>query len=264
MFKFVKRFIPAVLATSLVFGSFSTVQAQATTTTDTQLTKGVYTVSSEVANKSDKLLVEKDGVRYIYNLTGKTNVPLQLGNGNYSVKVLEKIDGNRYKVVSKKTLAVKLENAQAPFLNSVQNVNWNDQMEPIVLAKKLTKGLKTDKQKVTAIYNYIVNNVKYDYEKAKTIKAGYIPNISDTYKTNKAICYDYASMFAAMARSLGIPTKLIAGESKLVTVYHAWNEVYLDGEWKIIDTTVDSVYKDAKVKTTMFKNKEDYTPQKVY
>ena len=45
-------------------------------------------------------------------------------------------------------------------------------------------------------------------------------------KTQKGICFDYASLMTALLRSQGIPTKLMVGYSG--TVYHAWISVYLE------------------------------------
>ena len=56
-----------------------------------------------------------------------------------------------------------------------------------------------------------------------------------TLNSNKGICYDLASLFAAMCRSQDIPctlTKGYAGSS-----YHAWNKVNVSGNWYQIDMT---------------------------
>ena len=67
-------------------------------------------------------------------------------------------------------------------------------------------------------------------------------------KTGKGICFDYASLMAALLRSQGIPTKLVVGYSG--DAYHAWISVYLDEigwvdkiiefdgkSWSLIDPT---------------------------
>ncbi|MNV81246.1 hypothetical protein D3C71_1748990 [compost metagenome] len=61
-----------------------------------------------------------------------------------------------------------------------------------------------------------------------------------------------------MLRSLNIPTKLVMGNSTYVNKYHAWNEVYLNGKWNIIDTTVDSGLKKINKKFDMIKKSSDY------
>ena len=97
----------------------------------------------------------------------------------------------------------------------------------------------TDMDKVTAIYNYIAGHYTYDTKLANDITSGkvskYIPDTAATLNSNKGICYDLASLFAAMCRSQDIPctlTKGYAGSS-----YHAWNKVNVSGNWYQIDMT---------------------------
>ena len=44
----------------------------------------------------------------------------------------------------------------------------------------------------------------------------------------KGICFDYASLAAAMLRSQGIPTKLVFGYVAPDDLYHAWNMFYTE------------------------------------
>ena len=78
---------------------------------------------------------------------------------------------------------------------------------------------------VTSIYNYVVDNLTYDYEKAATVQSGYLPNVDLTLATQKGICFDYASLMTAMLRAQDIPTKLVIGYTG--QLYHAWISVYL-------------------------------------
>jgi transglutaminase-like putative cysteine protease len=45
-----------------------------------------------------------------------------------------------------------------------------------------------------------------------------------------------------MLRSQGIPTKMVKGYAKDSTIYHAWNEIYLEKEkrWIVVDVTSDA------------------------
>ncbi|MFF2634397.1 transglutaminase domain-containing protein, partial [Microbacterium sp. NPDC058021] len=67
-----------------------------------------------------------------------------------------------------------------------------------------------------------------------------------------------------MMRSLDIPTKLVMGDSAYVDEYHAWNEVFLNGKWVIIDTTVDSGLKQGNKATIFLKDASKYTKAKQY
>ena len=115
-------------------------------------------------------------------------------------------------------------NAYAPYLIATTDVQF-------------TSG--DDVDKLTAIYNYIAGHYTYDTKLANDITSGkvskYIPDTAATLNSDKGICYDLASLFAAMCRSQDIPctlTKGCAGSS-----YHAWNKVNVSGNWYQIDMT---------------------------
>lgn len=120
-------------------------------------------------------------------------------------------------------------------------------------------------KKIKAIYAYVTKNFKYDYAKAKSVSSGYFPNVETIYAKKTGICYDYSSVFAAMLRSVDIPTKLVKGYATPTKgVYHAWNEVLVGGKWKVIDTTTDSAYVQAGKTISMYKAVSDYNPGKIY
>ena len=183
------------------------------------------------------------GKTYTYNFdlnnVGNTETyPLQCGNGNYTMTVYEQIEGTRYTTAGKTTKNITYSNANAPFLASTQYVKFDSASAVAKKAKEIvTKAkAKTDIAKLNAIYTFIVNNFKYDTAKAQNTKAlvGYVPNLNTILNTKKGICFDYASMLAAMLRSQGIPAKLVFGDVPVgkgkAPVYHAWNEVYLNGK----------------------------------
>lgn len=231
-----------------------------------ELNVGKITVAYNVkANVKTKVMISKDKVNYTYNLN-ETNetFPLQLGNGDYKVMVLEHVSDKSYKVVKQETVTLNLKDDKVVYLNSVQNVQWTSASNAVQKAKELTKGKTTDEQKVKAIYDYITANIAYDNKLAANASTDYLPDIDRTLKTKKDICYGYSALFAAMLRSLDIPTKLVMGDSDYVDVYHAWNEVYLNGKWVTIDTTVDAGFKQANKKTEMIKSSAKYKVAKQY
>ncbi len=218
-----------------------------------------------LSDKKLKVMVTKGGEKYTYDLKGDNSYqsyPLQLGDGDYKVSIMENIGGNEYKYVLSVNVKVRSSNPNAKYLTSVQMINWTKSMAPIKKAKSLTDGL-SDQKKLEKIYNFVVNNIKYDSSITK-LPSGYIPNINTTYSSKKGICYDFASIFAGMLRSVGIPTKLIKGTSSNVSGYHAWNEVYINGKWRIIDTSYDSQLKAGGHTTTLYKTGKDYSKSKVY
>lgn len=256
-----------VLVTSVQVSTANASSVESDWLNTSQLSQGVVQVSYDVPkDKRIKLMITKDNKSYSYNLYASKateTFPLQQGNGAYKVSVLENTSGNKYKVLSSETVDLSMSNTNAVYLSSVQNVKWNSSDKAVLKAKQLTQGLTTDEAKVQAIYNYIVANVKYDYTLAANVTQDYIPNNDNTLASKKGICYDYASLFATMLRSEGIPTKLVMGNTSYVSVYHAWNEVLLNGKWVTIDTTVDAGL--GKNKETGFtKASSKYTAAKIY
>ncbi len=73
-----------------------------------------------------------------------------------------------------------------------------------------------------------------------------LPDALTTLKSRKGDCSEHASLFAALARSLGIPTAIATGVTLQhdAFYYHAWNEVCLGGQWYSLDTTTDQLPAD--------------------
>lgn len=211
----------------------------------------------DATEKKLKVIVEKASTQYTYDLNSKgeyDTYPLQMGDGSYKVRVFENISEDKYVAKQMVSFNVKLKNQNAPYLVSSQMVNFSDTYAAVKKAHELAEGKKTDIEKVDAIYDYVISNIVYDNEKARTVKSGYLPSIDDVFKNNKGICYDYSSLLAAMLRSESIPTKLVTGYSTNLNAFHAWNEVYtketgwialngiyFDGEkWRLMDSTIAS------------------------
>ncbi|HAS73131.1 MAG TPA: transglutaminase [Clostridiales bacterium UBA8960] len=234
----------------------------------TNLDKGIVGISYKTTDKLKyKVLISKDDSRISYPFTADgnaVNFPLQLGNGTYKVGLLRNVSGTKYVYVSQKTVVLDLKDPNIVFLNSVQNINWNEELKAIEFGKSLLKTSSTSNRKLSTLYGYMVKNVTYDYDKIPTLTADYIPSVELTYEELKGICYDYSALFASIQRNHGIPTKLVKGYSRFVEGYHAWNEIYIGGKWVIIDSTVDSTWKGTKASVTMIKSTKDYTKVNEY
>ena len=222
---------------------------------------------NQSTDKRMRLLVEKDGSRYTYNIYQSEMLeqfPLQMGNGEYVVRLMENVEGNKYKEVLKNTIKVEIKDENAIYLNSIQEIKWDENKKAVELAKELTAGLTNDEEKVKAIYDYVTANIKYDYAKISNLTVDYLPEIDATLKSGQGICYDYSSLFAAMLRSVGVPTKMVKGYTTNVKEYHAWNEVLVNGKWSTIDTTVDAAYVQQNRKVEMYKTVKAYSADKLY
>lgn len=248
----------------------SNIKAEASSIIDKNLLdQGIITINYKPkSGETSKVQIVKGNASYVYSINKSNNrFPLSLGDGKYTINVVRLVSGNSYSVIQQEVVELKLEKDEFPFLQSIQLVNWNKKMDTVKKAKELTKKAKTDLEKVSAVYSYIVKNIEYDYAKAKNVKADYIPEVDNVLDNETGICYDYASLFAAMLRSVGVPTKLVMGYNKSDSkTYHAWNQVYLADEdkWITIDTTYDAS-SNSKIKTVnMLKDANQYLASKFY
>lgn len=232
------------------------------------LSKGV--ISIHYTSRPDtKVLVRisKENIKYDYTFEEGDQYPLQLGNGPYKVLVGESIGANKYKIVAQEQIDLEMEDENAVFLQSIPLIDWNNESKAVVEAKQLAGNKETDSDKIKAIYEYVTTHFNYDYEKAQNVEDSYVPNLDMVYTASKGICYDFAATFAAMARSQGIPTRLVMGyESHAPETYHAWNQVFLkeSNEWVTIDTTYDAPYVQAGEVIDLIKNDSNYKISKIY
>ncbi len=218
-----------------------------------------------------KIVVQKDGGKqYKYDVPVGDNtlsIPLTQGNGDYRIYLVKKNTTNsKYAVLQSKVFTLSLEDDNIAFLTSSVIIDWDTTNDAIKKAKSLTSKSKNADQKLNAIYDYIVKNYSYDYDKSDTIdeeyaNRQYIPDIDSTYSTKDGICYDISVLFASMLRSVDIPAKVVTGFTPNATTYHAWNNVYYakKKDWKVVDATYDLQMYAAKKKYTMFKNAKDYS-----
>ncbi len=108
-------------------------------------------------------------------------------------------------------------------------------------AQELVESLTTEKEKCRAIFRWISNNIKYDYDVLNDYKRDRFDPLI-VYKTKKAVCGGYAALFQAMCQEVKIKCLYISGEALPSRESHAWNIVELDGSWYIMDVTWASGY----------------------
>lgn len=232
------------------------------------VTNGAIRIAYDVKpGVKTKLMIEKGQDKYTYTLLpnkGEETFALQMGNGDYTVTVLEQMEGNKYKIVQEATVKLEVADSTKVYLNPIQNVNFTAANEAVKKAKELTATLATDREKVQAIYEYIINNIQYDEALAANVPADYIPDMDRTLAAKTDICYGYAALFAGMLRGIDIPAKLIMGTTEYVGAYHAWNEVYVNNQWVTIDTTVDAGWNGSGTAFQMEKDAAKYNPAKTY
>lgn len=175
--------------------------------------------------------------------------PLTGGNGDYTLKVYEWVVDNSYALAFSKDLSVSLSDEFKPFLYPNQYVWFTGDSQVVALGRELSDQSADDLDYVQNSYYYVIRNISYDNDKAENTPTDYVPDIDTILEEKKGICFDYASLMAALLRSQSIPTKLEVGYSG--EAYHAWISVYLtesgwvdniiefDGkDWVLMDPTL--------------------------
>ncbi len=165
--------------------------------------------------------------------------PITRGNGEYTVILytfLRDGDGGpEYDQFISATATAALESEFGPYIVPTRLVEYTPESPCVVLSHEITQHAATDLEVIQQIYYWITENISYDTEKATELagkRGAYEPNPDETLASGKGICYDYASLAAAMLRANAIPAKLIKGDVDAPdgsgTVYHAWNMVWTE------------------------------------
>jgi len=134
------------------------------------------------------------------------------------------------------------------------------------LSEKLLLGAGTDKQKVTAIFRWITDNINYNSSPQRTInppitaeEEGPLKPLHErvaemVIKRRKAFCDGFARLFTALCDKAGIQSIIICGyapggytrQPARFGVNHYWNAVLLEGRWQLLDATWASGYINAR------------------
>lgn len=119
------------------------------------------------------------------------------------------------------------------------------------LALKITKGKKTNLAKARSIYDWLVKNMHRDPD----IKGCGFGEVEKLMVSLGGKCGDIHSVFVALSRSVGVPSREIfgirmpkTGEGDMTTSQHCWAEFYMPGYgWVPVDAS--------DVKKVMFERK---------
>lgn len=120
----------------------------------------------------------------------------------------------------------------------------SDHPDIIKMAKEAVGGTILTVERIEKLVEFVNDYISYGYV--------FETDLIDLVRDKKGDCSEYALLFAALARSLRIPCRVVAG-----LVYlgdwcqgfgmHAWNEVVVDGYWTAVDASdraniIDPIY----------------------
>ncbi|MFT7578638.1 MAG: hypothetical protein ACI9MR_000296 [Myxococcota bacterium] len=111
------------------------------------------------------------------------------------------------------------------------------------LARELSAGLSTPREKVDAVVGWV-------YNKIDKRLATHLPSASVVIARRFGDCSEHTWLGVALLRAMGIPARPVygvayAGDIERVFAYHAWVEVALDGRWWAVDPTWNETMADA-------------------
>lgn len=223
------------------------------TTIDASHSDQGYIMVKHSSKKALKLRVSLGKQNFTYDLRndGEYEVfPLQLGEGKYKVQVFEQVSGTKYSTASSLTVNAKIADENLPYLYPSQYVWYTADSAAVAMSQELCGSLATDKEKVEAVYTYILNNFVYDYIRAVQVQQqkGYLPDVDSILEEKKGICFDLSALTCAMLRVQGIPTQMAIGFAD--KTYHAWNNILVDGTWYQYDLTASIAGMKVKKYTT--------------
>lgn len=237
--------------------------------------QGYLTAESDSSDSSMNLQISTPTeVLYSYFISpGETAViPFSEGNGDYMITCYQQVSGDQYAALYMETVTVELSNEFLPFLYPNQYVNFTPESKASKLALSMVTEDTEDLEALELIYNYVTENLTYDYRKADTVGTGYLPDVDETLGTGTGICFDYAALTAAMLRSCDIPCKLQIGYAG--DIKHAWIDVYIRSKgwvnnavsfkgdsWSLMDPTFDSNSDDKEAIQEYIGDESNYTLQ---
>ncbi|CAH2246439.1 Hypothetical predicted protein [Pelobates cultripes] len=174
---------------------------------------GQYDNNNHLQEKKKRKDIHARTFKYPWDKSSLKSLPLDL-------KSFEKLDSYSSKVIGKGSIET--------------------------LVKELLRDVSTDLEKTRAIWIWICHHIEYDIVgyKNEHLRSS---DPKDVFKTRKGVCAGYSSLFEHMCSIAGVQCKTVSGYGKGMSYQvgqkitedsnHAWNMVYLEGGWHLLDCT---------------------------
>lgn len=165
-----------------------------------------YSVLFQMAQATDKKTTTDDG-DYLYGNMKEVNCYYSGGKLRFY--------GIKYFETKKQTKAVN------------QKVNK--------VSKQIQKKGKTAYKRISMVYKYVIDHVRYDERKNCNYSA------YDGFYKKRTVCNGYVMMVYKLLMKQGIPCKIVTGSVKEGQNWylHAWNMVKIKGKWYNLDACSD-------------------------
>ena len=108
-------------------------------------------------------------------------------------------------------------------------ININNEIDKIL--NELNLNELSDREKISKIYNYVIDNTSYDETYELGVTESDSTNAKGALFNKIAVCSGYSDVMALFLDRFNIPNLKISSEN------HIWNLVFVDNEWKHLDAT---------------------------
>ncbi|XP_060073068.1 kyphoscoliosis peptidase-like [Ylistrum balloti] len=126
------------------------------------------------------------------------------------------------------------------------------------LAKYLCQPAKNRLEKIRAIYQWVSRNIEYDVAGFFNLGGAQRKSCDpeSVLRSRSSVCQGYADLFLFLCREARVPAKTISGYAKgyghkpgvaittKTDTNHAWNAVFVQNEWRLVDCTWDAGHVD--------------------
>lgn len=144
--------------------------------------------------------------------------------------------------------------------DAAQEAWVTNKISEIITALDLRNPQKSEYEKVSQIYDYIMDSITYDTYNYTYNQTTFMPMYTVYYAltSGKGVCQAYALLFYRLCREVGIEARLISGndnESGVAT--HGWNIVRIGDYYYNVDATWDDEISDRRM--YFLKNTADFS-----
>lgn len=166
-----------------------------------------------------------------------------------------------FNVTTSEQLHYALERGVRPIIEKDSNAKVVYEKAKEVLREIINDDM-TDLEKVKAIHDWIVINVVYDedllnmvYSNATDLNKYNGFHLEGVFLDKKAVCEGISKAVTVMCNIEGIPCVSVEGyqTENPNGAGHAWNKVYINGKWYILDATSDGTIIGGKFEVLSYK-----------
>lgn len=230
--------------------------------TETHVTNGWFSIDwTNAANGYVRIKLDEKATEYVHGYVriawigqdGKAasdeykiysgewfTIPLTGGDNEYAVSVRmvwqvaelpESVRGVRIPTLTARFNA-DINDGASRWVLSTPEIDFEHSPNTCAKALEITKNCKTDAERITAVFNWVASNIKYDYALFENITArktadpgkrppslfpsnekdyNYYTNPDRILAAKSGVCEHYAALMTAMLRSLGVECKCVGG-----------------------------------------------------